>query len=167
MLQTETTRKLRRRAEENDETYDDVIDRLLNETAVEVELEEIVQAATEQYDTVPQVAIQHTQLTEPAELEILVWGGSCVEEELDCVPTGATVVISQNDDTLRLPVRVQGRGYLPPSRNSRDRTTVYLNTDEESVDIETGVQYFKEKIRNPGAWEEGHTGNPFEPLEIE
>ena len=167
MIGSETRNRLRRRAEEDDETYDDVINYLLDETAVEVALEELVRTATEQYEGAAQVAIEHCSLTNPSELTVIVWGAACLEEDLEIVPPEATVGLTRDDGTLQLPVKVQGQGYLPPSRDSLTRTTVYLDSDEGSVDVQTGVEYFKEKFQDPEAWEEEHSGNEFESLRIQ
>lgn len=167
MIERETQNRLRRRAEESDETYDDVIDRLLDKTTVEVDLEELIHTAKEQYENVPQVAIKHCSHVNPVELVVIVWGATRLEEELEITPEGATVVINRDDETLRLPVRAQGRAYLPPSRDTQNRTTVYMDNDEESVDVESGVHYFKEKLRNPEVWERNHSGNAFELLQIQ
>lgn len=167
MIESETRDRLQIRAKKDDETYDDVIRRLLNETAVEVDLEELVRTATEQYESVPQVAIEHFSLTCPAELSVLVWGATCIEEDLEIVPPEATVSLPRGDETLNVPVTVQGRGYVQPSSDTPDRTTVYLDTSEDHVDVESGVEYFKEKFQNPEAWEETHSGDAFEALSIQ
>lgn len=167
VIEQKTRIRLRRRAEEDDKTYGDVIDQLLDETAVEVDLEKLVRDAVEQYEHVPQIAIEHTSVAEPSEFTVLVWGAPCIEEELEIIPREAMVSISRDDETMRLPVRVQGQGYLPPSRDTRHRTTVYLNSDEGSVDIEKGIEYFKEKFQDPEAWEEDYTGDASNPLQVQ
>lgn len=151
--ESEARERLRRRAEKDDETYDNVIGHLFDENTVVVDLEEIVRTATEQYEVVPQLAIEHISLASPSDLTVLVPGAPCLEEDLEIVQSGATVALSRDDETLYPPVRVQGRGHLPPSRDTRTRTTVYLDTDEGSVDVEAEIEYFREKLQNPEAWE--------------
>lgn len=164
--ESEARERLRRGAEEDAETHDNVIGHLFDEITVVVDLEEIVRTATEQYEDVPQVAIEHISPASPSELTVLVWGTPCLEEDLEIVQPGATVALSCDDETLYPSLKVQGRGHLPPSRDTRTRTTVYLDTDEGSVDVESGVEYFREKLQNPEAWEEEHSGDAFEALRI-
>lgn len=167
MIGTETQARLQRRAQKEGESTEEIINRLLDETAPKVELKQVVETAIEQYEHVPQVAVEHRPLEEPRDLVILVWGANCVEEGLDALPAEAHVVISTNNGAMQLPVEMRGLGYLPPSRDSRTRTTVYQEVDNEiRVDIEAGVEYLKEKLQNPEAWKEEWSGNSFEPFEI-
>jgi len=114
MIESETRDRLQMRAKKDDETYDDVIRRLLNETAGEVDLEELVRTATEQYESVPQVAIEHFSLTCPAELSVLVWGATCIEEDLEIVLPEATVSLPRGDETVNYPCLKE-----PPTTASR------------------------------------------------
>jgi len=167
MIGTETQARLQRRAREEGESTEEIIVRLLDETAPKVELKQVVETAIEQYDHVPQVAVEHPSLEEPRDLVILVRGANCVEEGLDALPVDAQVVIDTKHGAIQLPVEMRGLGYLPPSRDSRMRTTVYQEADDEvRVDIETGVEYLEEKLRNPEAWKEEWSGNSFEPFEV-
>lgn len=167
MIGTETQARLQRRAQEEGESTEELIDRLLDETAPKIELKQIVETAIEQYDHVPQVAVEHQSLEEPRDLVILVWGANCVEEGLDALPVDAQAVINTKDRAMQLPVEMRGLGYLPPSRDSRIRTTVYQEADDEiRVDIDTGVEYLEKKLGNPEVWKEEWSGNSFEPFEV-
>jgi len=140
MIESETRDRLQIRAKKDDETYDDVIHRLLNETAVEVDLEELVRTATEQYESVPQVAIEHFSLTCPAEPSVLVWGATCIEEDLEVVPPEATVSLPRGDETVNYPCLLAAVGGslrqgLPVS------TTCFADTTAVSTGsaVSTGV----------------------------
>lgn len=156
-----TIQFLRRRAQNNERTVDDVINRLLKETANEVELQEVIQTAFEQFEHIACVTVAHlATYEEPTQLRISIHTGDVdgFEEYVDLYESRSLVHIERGneEDDLKVPFDVIATCDGPQTLNSQEMTTIFMQDSvigSEEIELVTGLDYLHDKLSNPDGWE--------------
>lgn len=157
-------RRLNRRAREGEQTYEEIIERLLDETITEVELEEVIKTVIDHFDDVVYVRVDHPFPVENGSLLfITVSAGDIVdfEESVEVFgPEHRVVIDPENEfETLRLDFEIQVEPYLPSAIETRNVTPVYLEKQNgEHLDLDVGLERLRDKLLNPEEWDRSRTG---------
>lgn len=157
-----TVQHLYNRAENNEHTIDDVINRLLKETANEVELDEVIRTAMDQFDYVACVSVAHlATYEEPTGIVIEIFTGDVdqFEETVDLYDSRYLINIKRDDgkDDLQVPFDVIATCDGPVTSNSAGQTTVFMHDNvigAEEIELATGLEYLHDKLAKPDDWEQ-------------
>lgn len=148
--------RLQRRAGE-DESIEDVIERLLNKTTKGVGLEPVIRTAIDEYEDVCCVYVDHPTSPDelPTFLDIAVYTDEA-EAVMDFHDVGSPeyrIMVRRDDGEMRrLPFRVFGTFDGPQSRDTREGTPVYMDNDvtgAEPIPLKEGIERLREKITDP------------------
>ncbi|MCU4744226.1 hypothetical protein [Natronoglomus mannanivorans] len=165
MITQETKRRLfhRRRT---DETFDDMINRLLDETIVEMTLKETIEAARNEYDDITAISVNHPGLTETGLLYVKIWSPEIMDGgEANVFSPSHRVVIERDGETVRMvPVVIEGM-YFPDLADNQDTTTIYLEdlgAKHNPVALAEGIDHLRNKLQHPESWEDEFKSKRFE-----
>ena len=156
-----TVQHLCNRAENDEHTIDDVINRLLKETAKEVELGEVIRTAMGQFDHVACVSVAHlATYEEPTGISIQIFTGDVdqFEETVDLYDSRYLISIERDNEKndLQIPFNVTATCNGPGTYNSLERTTVFMHENvmgAEEIELATGLEYLHDKLADPDDWE--------------
>ena len=158
-MNSELKRRLYRRATADEQTYEDVISRLLDETTAEVSLEEVIETAIEKYDDVASVCVDHHSPDEPPmQLRITVFTGEAksFQDQVGVFDAKHRVVIpADEEDVTTVPFEVVATFDGPRNMDGMEGTPVYMSEDvvgAEPLELDKGIRYLREKLGNP-EWE--------------
>lgn len=159
MIQQETRWRLKRRAHNKDQTLDEIVNQLLDETIVETEIDEIVEATMNQYEHISCVRIHHPHPTKDVSLiHITIHSGDVwTPGELVHIfgPEHRAVVIDpDSDESRRYQILIQVTSDIPSVSDSKTHTLVYA-TGSGSPDLEpdVGLANLRQKLFNPDDWD--------------
>jgi hypothetical protein len=156
-LDEDTVLKLKDRARETDETLDDVINRLLDETVLEVSLDEVIETVVEEYEDIACIVVNHPELGDlNIGIQVFTPDADSDYEAADLYSPKDQVCIERGDDPVRRNFGIFATCDGPETRNTTFRTTIYMADNvvgASSLELDTGLTYLKEKLKHPDQWE--------------
>jgi len=165
MLDEDTKRRLWNRRQTKDETYDDTINRLLEESLIEISLEEAIESAHKKYEDICAISVDHGGLTESGYLYINIWSPNVIGgREVDVFSPSHRIGIEQDGEEIQMKPVVMEQGDYPDIADNHDRTTIFLEdmrSEESPVLLEDGIEHLKNKLQNPKIWEEEFESKTF------
>jgi len=173
MIQSETQRRLRRRAKNGERTYDDVIIRLLNESSTKITLVEVIETAMNQYDHVASITVDHISTHEDSYyLMIWIYTGEAdrLEEPVDLFSQEYQIVIDfgKAEKPLYLDFDVIATYSGPNTMDTGTRTPVYMSDSvigAPQLDLDAGLAYLNEKLERPDDWESSDLSGGLEEIQ--
>ncbi len=149
-----TKRRLDRRTRMGvDNSYDDVINRLLDATMEMVSIEEVIDAITDFYDDIAMIKADTLPSCEnPSKVIITVHTGEAgsLEDHPPIFNQGNEYVkIKTDDETYVAFVRVMATFDGPGTLETSERTTLYMNDNVlggEPVSIDEGLERLRTKL---------------------
>lgn len=157
-INSNTMHRLTRRAREDEQTCEDVINRLLDDTIITVELTEVIEQSLDQFQDVPSITVNHLPTHErPEEIVISLYTGEAnsYEEYLDLYSPDHQIVIDRDDETFTVPFHVKAYFEGPVTWDSTENTTIHLPEGVfgvEPVNLDDGIAYLQNKLENPDQW---------------
>lgn len=140
-------------------TTNDVAEEQNDETAVEIELEAVVEQAMAEFDEVASITIDHPMTYErPKMIYVRVYTGEAdsVEDYLGLFTGNHRIAIERGDETLLVPFGVFATFDGPVTWDSVEQTTIYMQNviGAKPVRIEDGLAYVRDKLEHPDQWSE-------------
>lgn len=162
-VRTELESRLKRRAREDEQTVDDVINRLLDESEVLFSLEEAIRAAADSFDRIDAITVGHATRT-----DITVYTAEVDERgaTIETIGPEDKVLIKEAQRTVETELTAVATPSSSELWNSKCTTTVYVSDSVRGVDpveFEDGISYLKEKLQRPDRWS---SNTPFSLDEI-
>lgn len=171
MISQETLRRLKRRSHKDEQTADETVNRLLDETIVEIDLAEIVETAIAQFEHVSCVRINHRHPSEDGSLlGIRINSGDVITVGEPVKIYGpehrAVITDADSDESRRYQFFIEVSSYLPVANEMSAQTPVYVKgTRDPDLELDVGLKYLRQKLLNPDDWTRSHCGR--RPHEIQ
>lgn len=147
------------------ETIDDMINRLLDETIVEMTVEEMIETASENYDDISAITVNHQELPDSGLLYVKIWSPEImVGGEANVFTPSHRVVIERENETARMQPVVVEDMYSPNVTDDQDTTPVYIEDLESNalIELAEGIENLKNKLQKPEDWESGSESETIE-----
>lgn len=157
---------MERRATSEEQEPKDIIVQMLDETTTEVELDNVIRTAINDFDHVVSVYVDHIPTYDtPSSLRICLYTGEAgsVEDPVEVFGPEYRIVIQRDDDRLRLPFRIIASVGGPNDRDSSYGTPVYMHENvvgAQTLDLDVGMEYLRDKLSQPEDWEPETTPDP-------
>lgn len=157
-LNEHTLRRLRRRAREGELTYEATINRLLDETVIEVGIKEVVEEALDRFQDVYLITVHHSPTYErPGIIFFKFYTGEAndFEDYIDVFSPDHQILIDRNKEKFTTHFRVMATWDKPIVMDSTENTTIYMEENAvgaRPIDLEDGIVYLRDKLENPDQW---------------
>ena len=151
MITEETKLRLFNR-QRTSESIDDMINRLLDETIIEMTVEEMIETARENYDNISAITVDHPGLPDAGILFVNIWSPEIIDVgEANVFTPSHRVVIERENETVRMQPVVVEEVYSPNVADDQDTTPVYIEDlqSNELIELAEGIEYFKNKLQKP------------------
>lgn len=151
-------KRLEERARNDEQTVEETIGRLLDETGVDVELETVVEKIVDEFDSISAIFFNHRPALEnPSRFIITVCAGDIdnPEEYVQIFTPDHRIKIERDDETILVPFSVCGTCNEPLMYDSKQITTIYMRNNvlgAELVPLQDGLPYLQDKLENPEKW---------------
>jgi len=167
MVEEYTRQRLQRRMEQEEQTYDELIKQLLDETAEVITLEEVIETALEQCNDAVALVVDHPGGIKDS-VHFLIWiyagevNGFSGQKSLFNGKQMLGIERDGEDEVVEFEVAARCDG--PAVLDAQERTTVYMSDNvigTNPIGLEAGIQHFKEKLANPQEWKANQRADSF------
>ena len=169
-LDQNTVVKLRNRRRETDQTLDDIVSRLLDETVKGVTLDEVIETVTEEYENIACIVVHHLRGDAHLSIKVFTPDIDTDYEVADLYSPNHQIRIERDDDSVRWGFELIATCEGPETWNNTSSTTIYMADNVHNanpLDLETGLKYLKEKLKYPDQWENDRSLRPLAQIRQE
>jgi len=151
-------KRLEQRKRENEDSIEEVVQRLLNESINEIKLGSVIETVVNRFADIVSITIGHQPTHyEPAQINIAVCtkDAAKIQKPLPLFSPDHQIPINRANQTNLTPFTIQLGLNGPLLLNTKHYTTIYLSGNlynKDPVKLYDGLAYLEYKFRNPNQW---------------